>query len=368
MKSARALLPGRVIEDADGPVRILRVLEPSWPTFAALAARTRRDADAEARRHLGIYTRAIRRGLSVYRSRWGNPALIHAHMALPAGAAALAAAAGSTPVLLTEHTTPSTAYTRTAWQRGVCGETYRRAAALLAVSPWLANEVSREFGGVNPVVVPNVVRDDIFTLRTPAETLDTQTPEFLSVSSLIPGKGIECLIAAAHRLVQSRSGDWRVTILGSGPLLTALERLAANGPAHSRIAFVPSPDRAGLAALMQRCIALIMPSELETFGLVACEANACGTPVIAAASGGARFTQTPETGMLFQIGDTEALASHMRDLLDSKWRVPPDEVRASIQHRFGCAAFLEAIGRVYEPFVAGRAGTGSSSEGGIAGL
>jgi glycosyltransferase involved in cell wall biosynthesis len=360
LKSLAVLGRARIVSETDGPVRVLRILEPSWPTLESIASHIRGLEDAQSRRHLAIFSRALRRGFAEYMREFGPPMLVHAHMALPAGAAAINATAGSLPVVLTEHTTPSTAHTTTPWKRNVSREVYTMATQILAVSPWLAAEITREFPAVEPAICPNVVRDDIFTLPPHESTDDPRGPEFLCVSALAPRKGVDCLVRAAHLLARQRPTLWRVTIAGGGPLLSALKQQALSGPAHDRITFVPSPNRQEVCRLMQRCRALVMPSELETFGLVACEANSCGKPVFAAASGGAQFTMTSKTGCLFPIGDTDALATLMSSSLDSAWRTSPAAIRSSVQSRFGIAPFLASVHRAYDATISRFAGSSFS--------
>lgn len=348
LKSFAVLGRARIVNEKDGPVRVLRILEPSWPTLGSITAHVRGLEDAQSRRHLAIFSRALRRGFAEYMREFGPPILVHAHMALPSGAAAINAVVGSLPVVLTEHTTPSTAHTTTPWKRDASRRAYTMATQVLAVSPWLATEITREFPAVEPAICPNVVRDDIFTLATDRSTDDSRGHEFLCVSALAPRKGVDCLVRAAHLLARLRPTPWRVTIAGDGPLLATLRQQALSGPAQDRVTFVPSPDRQVVSRLMQGCSVLVMPSELETFGLVACEANSCGKPVLAAASGGAQFTMTSETGCLFPVGDSEALATLMSSSLDSAWRTSPAAIRSSVQSRFGIAPFLASIHRAYD--------------------
>ncbi|HZU87508.1 MAG TPA: glycosyltransferase family 4 protein, partial [Anaerolineaceae bacterium] len=62
--------------------------------------------------------------------------------------------------------------------------------------------------------------------------------------------------------------------------------------------------------------ALVMPSHYESFGMVALEAMACGTPVVASQVGGLAFlVQDGETGYVVPDGDSEALGERLRMLL-----------------------------------------------------
>jgi glycosyltransferase involved in cell wall biosynthesis len=81
----------------------------------------------------------------------------------------------------------------------------------------------------------------------------------------------------------------------------------------------------------------VVPSYYEPFGLVAIEAMACGTPVIASNVGGLKFTVIPEkTGLLVPPKDVEALAGAIdRVLADEVWaRKLRKQASASVSQRF----------------------------------
>jgi D-inositol-3-phosphate glycosyltransferase len=68
-----------------------------------------------------------------------------------------------------------------------------------------------------------------------------------------------------------------------------LTKLACDLGVPGRITFIPPLPREQLVAFYQAADVVIMPSRSETFGLVAAEAQSCGTPVVAANVGGLRF-------------------------------------------------------------------------------
>jgi D-inositol-3-phosphate glycosyltransferase len=116
----------------------------------------------------------------------------------------------------------------------------------------------------------------------------------LFVGRIQPLKAPDLLIRAASVLLD-RHPEWGedllVGILG-GPSGTGLARprdlpdLAAALGLADRVRFVPPVDRATLAQWYRAADLVAVPSYNESFGLVAIEAAACGTPVVAAAVGG----------------------------------------------------------------------------------
>ena len=86
-----------------------------------------------------------------------------------------------------------------------------------------------------------------------------------------------------HRLVVAVVGGPSGSGLGRP---RALQELAHQLGIQAQVRFVPPVDRATLAAWYRAADLVTVPSHSESFGLVAVEAQACGTPVVAAAVGG----------------------------------------------------------------------------------
>ncbi|SPX90208.1 glycosyl transferase family protein [Mycobacterium xenopi] len=106
------------------------------------------------------------------------------------------------------------------------------------------------------------------------------------VGRIQPLKGPDILLRAAAKLPRVR-----IVVAGgpSGSGLAApdgLVRLADELGISARVRFLPPQDREELARLFQAADLVAVPSYSESFGLVAVEAQACGTPVVAAAVGG----------------------------------------------------------------------------------
>lgn len=73
--------------------------------------------------------------------------------------------------------------------------------------------------------------------------------------------------------------------------------------------FIGAKDQDALPYYYNAAEALIMPSDYESFGMVALEAMACGTPVIASQVGGLAFlVRDGETGYLVPVREPAALA------------------------------------------------------------
>ncbi len=99
---------------------------------------------------------------------------------------------------------------------------------------------------------------------------------------------------------------------------------------------------------MRECDAFVLPSLGETFGVVLCEAMACGKPVIATRCGGPEFVVTPETGLLVDAANPMALAEAMDRFISHQVAFDSDVIRGSVVARFGEDTFLKNISAIYE--------------------
>lgn len=134
----------------------------------------------------------------------------------------------------------------------------------------------RDCYGRDSVVIHPPVDTDYFT---PGD--ETREDYYLAMSAFAPYKRIDLAILACNRLQR------RLVIIGAGQDEKRLRSLA--GPTVHFLGW--QPDEV-IRDHLRRCQALLFPGE-EDFGIVPVEAQACGTPVIAFAQGGATETVIP---------------------------------------------------------------------------
>ncbi len=99
----------------------------------------------------------------------------------------------------------------------------------------------------------------------------------------------------------------RLLLIGDGPEVSTAQHFATEHYLQDRVFFLGKQVR--VAELLSTADLLLLPSEKESFGLVALEAMACGVPVIASDTGGIpEVVAHGETGYLAPVGDTESMA------------------------------------------------------------
>jgi glycosyltransferase involved in cell wall biosynthesis len=137
----------------------------------------------------------------------------------------------------------------------------------------------------------------------------------LCVADLQEYKGIDVLLRAATSLLED-DPSLTVSIAGDGPLRSTLEDLAASLGIRSRTTFLGKQSQSQVVALMRGCAMLVLPSRMESFGIVLIEAMACRVPVVATNVGGIPEIVDHEiTGMLAAPENPPALAAAMRRVL-----------------------------------------------------
>jgi D-inositol-3-phosphate glycosyltransferase len=155
-------------------------------------------------------------------------------------------------------------------------------------------------------------------------------PLVLFVGRIDPVKGIDTLFDAFKRLLDAR--DWAgatPTLVfiggminsdrgdeGLDPELLKLKRDAESLGISEHVLFRGSQSRDMLPLYYSAVDVCTVPSRYESFGLVAVEAMACGTPIVASRVGGLQFTiRDGQSGLLVPHSDPVALANGLEQVL-----------------------------------------------------
>ncbi len=167
----------------------------------------------------------------------------------------------------------------------------------------------------------------------------------LFVGRLAPEKGTGTMLAAWDRL----GTRFPLKIVGDGPLKDQVVRVAAK---RSDVEWLGHRPVADVHALMRKAEMLVFPSQwYETFGRVAAEAFAAGTPVIAANIGAvAELVEHGRTGLKFRPGDPEDLATQVEWALShpSELRRMREEVRAEFEAKYTAERNYLALMEIYD--------------------
>jgi D-inositol-3-phosphate glycosyltransferase len=180
----------------------------------------------------------------------------------------------------------------------------------------------------------------------------------LFVGRVQPLKGPDVVLRAAARLLEMDPGlrsTLQVVLVGgpSGRQERAdpdrMRELAAHLGIADIVRFEPPCPQDELADWYRAATVMLAPSHSESFGLVALEAQACGTPVVAASVGGLRtVVRDGDSGVLVDGHDPADWARILRRLIGAPQRL--HELSAgALRHSsaFGWSATVDRLVRVY---------------------
>lgn len=168
---------------------------------------------------------------------------------------------------------------------------------------------------------PNGFDDDIFRIKkTDTSTLKKKfnLEKYSKIVSFVGKftdfKGIDVLINAA-RIATDKIPNLAFVLAGDGGLRGQMESLA-KALALDNIYFLGHQDQNSVSDLYNLADISVVPSRIEPFGLVAIEALACGTPVVATNAGGLPDFINERVGQLVQMEDHQALAAALIEELE----------------------------------------------------
>lgn len=272
--------------------------------------------------------------------------LIHAHFIHPDGwAAARLADRYNVPLVITEQTSwlpwldrDATVRRRAIWAAG-------RSQFIIAVSTSLRASIASIVGDSDALrVVPNAVDPAVFGRPDADRAFDPNLLLFVGLIRHV--KGLDVLLRAVRHL-RDGGRDVRLDVVGESfydsylPDYQAVRQLTTELQLETAVRFVGGKPPEEVASYMRGSALLVMPSRRETFGAVAAEALACGTPVVATRCGGPEDFIDDSVGTLCPTENPVALAAAIGSVLDRRQTFEPAALRRYALDRFS----TEVVGR-----------------------
>ncbi|WP_245179418.1 glycosyltransferase family 4 protein [Streptomyces montanisoli] len=276
--------------------------------------------------------------------------VVHAHVGLPGGWAALQNARPGARVYVTEHATYLDRILAEPDARALYDELLHRVDGFVAVGDPIKEVLAREFPHHIDKVgqIPNPIS---FTQKRDEPV--TRLRRWLFLGGLIPRKGVDWLLEAFAQC-HAEDPELTLTLVGEGELrgrLTGRARELGLGNAVEFTGAVP-PPRA--LELMREHDLLVHPSRYETFGMTVVEAVAAGLPVLVTRCGGPEETLAgieDAAGRLIDVEENaESISDGYRELRERFTRgLDLEKAQAVLAARYGYEAVAEAHHRLWFP-------------------
>lgn len=325
---------------------VFAALVPSSPLLAELSA-VPRDNIAELRMRNSLNVASALKLAQFARER--QIEIIHAHVARDYPLGALVSRRSGAPLVLTRHVLFP--------MSGIHRLTLRRTAGVIAVSEAVAMGLRSQkiFDPHKIVLIHNGIDVERFARgrETAAGQEESKRLRVGMVGHLAPIKGQEDFIRAAA-IVCGLRADVDFVIAGEDKSQgrenrRGLERLIEQSGLNQRIRLIGWVD--DMARILPTFDLFVSPARAEPFGLSIVEAMASGVPVIATMSEGAReIINDSETGRLVPVGDVDALAKAIGELLSDpsrRRRLSANAARA-VRERFSLERMVDATVQVYQ--------------------
>ncbi|HUA97820.1 MAG TPA: N-acetyl-alpha-D-glucosaminyl L-malate synthase BshA [Terracidiphilus sp.] len=288
--------------------------------------------------------------------------LLHVHYAIPHSVSALlarqmlAARGRRLPFVTTLHGTDITLVGLDRSYLPITRHSIQESDGVTSISQYLKDKTVADFEVTRPIeVITNFVNCDVYTpiadesVRAHARAHYAAPGEalFMHLSNFRPVKRVVDVVKVFARV--ARELPAQLVLVGDGPDRSAAEWLAHDLGIHCRVHFLGKQERVN--ELLPLADLMLMPSELESFGLAALEAMACMVPSIATRVGGVpELVDDGVTGLLYAPGDVDAMAAGALELLTNRARL--EEMRAvgrrTAKKRFCASLVVPQYLRYYE--------------------
>ncbi len=291
--------------------------------------------------------------------------LLHVHYAIPHSVSALLASQmlashsfaerrRNLPFITTLHGTDITLVGLDPSYLPITRFAIERSHGVTAISSHLADRTREAFGITGEIeVIRNFVNCDVYA-RQP-DLVAEMRPRFASanehlfvhLSNFRAVKRVLDVVEVFARV--ARVLPSRLMLIGDGPDRSAAEHLALRHGVQDRIHFLGKQDNVN--ELLPLADLMIMPSQMESFGLAALEAMACGVPAIATRVGGVpELIENHVNGLLFEIGDVDAMADGAIALLKApdRFQAMSQAARRTAQDRFCTTRIIPLYEEYYQ--------------------
>ncbi len=291
-----------------------------------------------------------------------NLDLLHVHYAIPHSVSALLARqmlhsrGRRLPFVTTLHGTDITLVGLDRSYLPITRYAIDESDGVTSISAYLKEKTLVDFGVKREIeVIPNFVNCNLYVPLTDldqkakARSAFAKPDEFIlmHLSNFRPVKRVVDAVKVFAGV--ARQLPARLVLVGDGPDRSAAEWLAHDLGIQDKIHFLGKQDR--VHSLLPLADLMLMPSEMESFGLAALEAMACKSVAIATRVGGVtELIEDGVNGLLFNVGDVDAMTAGAIALLrdPERHQAMRDAARRTAQTQFCSTLVVPQYVKFYE--------------------
>lgn len=264
-----------------------------------------------------------------------KPDIIHAQVATEVGRfAVILGKLFRIPVVITEHSTVEASEVESFPHYYYGKFAYKYSRYNICVSENLSDRLSRIFPDYvfhtiyNGIVIPVDIEDETL-YRVPGCT------NMILVASLYDKeiKGIPLLFRVIKR-IKKENYKIRLHIVGDGEFLEEFKNLAISLDIEEECIFHGRFEKSRVYAIVNQMDFLVSASKFESFGCSIAEALVLGKPVVATKCGGPESIVTPDSGILVDKEDEQALYEGIIKMMQTYEQYDTDHIMRSARERF----------------------------------
>lgn len=270
-----------------------------------------------------------------------RPSIIHAHFASSYGVCL--SGKYNIPLVITEHSSQMNRTDLPVQKIERVKRFYSRANTVVTVSSLLANSLL-EKTGTKCEVIHNIIDTTLFSRY---ERKDHQHFNFVTTAILTERKRVHQLLP----VIKKCPNNVHLIIIGDGPERSRIDNIIKEYDLGNRVSMMGYQSREDTAKIYEKCDCFVLPSSLETFGVVYVEAMAAGLPVIATRCGGPEDFVEEKNGVLIDVDNSMQLENAMQYMILHAQEYTPNTIKEFVQDHFSPEVIADKLIDLYSQIV-----------------
>lgn len=169
---------------------------------------------------------------------------------------------------------------------------------------------------------------------------------FITVGNLDNNKNQKIILIALRKLIPFNKNIF-LKIIGDGPCLAELKKMVIDFNLEKHVIFFKKLGRIDLLNEMNNSNALIVSSNVETFGVVALEGLFLGLPCISTQCGGTSEFLNDNNSIMIDVNDPLGLSEAMNFMYSNFEKFDQELIKKDVLQNFGLNTFLSRVNEYY---------------------